>query len=100
MKVARVGDPASGNCSKHNGASVTGVIESSTNSIVTCHDGKIVAVEGDIIKFSCGHTGKIKSGSGASKVTIAGVPVAVKDSVVEGDVNGKIDDGSGQLTIS
>ena len=96
MKLARVGDTASGTCDSHDHTlTVDGTITSSQNTTVFDKDNVPFALVGDIVTFSCTHTGIILDGT--SIVTVKGIPVAVEGSNVgtgTGNIIAKITSGS------
>lgn len=92
--ISRIGDQATGICSNHiHPQSVTGVISSTTNGILVDRNGIFVAVVGDIVTFSCGHTSFIVTG--LNKSSLRGKPLAMVGSVVSGNnIVGQIITGS------
>jgi uncharacterized Zn-binding protein involved in type VI secretion len=95
-QISKIGDKATGTCTNHqNPQSVTGVIVSSTNSVVV--DGVTpVAVLGDIVQFDCGHSSFIASGT--SIVTANGKPLAHVGCLVSGNgITGQVTTGSSKI---
>jgi len=95
--ISRVGDSAVGICNNHkHPLSVTGVISSSINSKLLDEHGTPVAVLGDIVTFSCGHTSFISSGTVIC--TTNGKPLAHVGSLINGNnITGEITSGSNKI---